>query len=114
MTTQKKKGEQASKPGIYNYMALMADFELIDKSTSWMEKGSCLGMDTDLFFPEKGDNIAVEEAKAICNKCEVKQTCLNWAMTNEIWHGVWGGLSGNQRYMMAKKSRREKHKTDSL
>ena len=114
MTTQKKKGEQVSKPGIYNYMTLMAEFELIDKSTSWMEKGLCLGMDTELFFPEKGDNAAAEGAKAICDKCKVKQTCLNWAMTNEIWHGVWGGLSGNQRYTMAKNSRRGKRKTDSV
>ena len=28
-------------------------------------------------------------------------------MTNEIWHGVWGGLTGNQRYTLAKKTRRE-------
>lgn len=114
MTTQKKKGEQASKPGIYNYMALMADFELIDKSTSWMEKGACLGMDTELFFPEKGDSATVEEARTVCNKCAVKQTCLNWAMTNEIWHGVWGGLSGNQRYLKAKNGRRVNPTQDNL
>lgn len=107
MTTQKKKGGQASKPGIYNYMALMAEFELIDKSVSWMERGKCVGMDTEYFFPTKGDNVACDAAKAICAKCPVKQTCLNWAMTNEIWHGVWGGLTGNQRYNMAKKVRRE-------
>ena len=108
MTTQKKKGEQASKPGIYNYMALMAEFELVDKSVSWMENGKCAGMETDFFFPSKGDNVASDAARAVCNMCEVKQTCLNWAMTNEIWHGVWGGLTGNQRYTLAKKLRKER------
>jgi WhiB family redox-sensing transcriptional regulator len=71
-------------------------------------------MDTELFFPEKGDSATVEEARTVCNKCAVKQTCLNWAMTNEIWHGVWGGLSGNQRYIKAKNGRRVNPTQDNV
>ena len=34
----------------------------------WHERANCLGVDPDLFFPERG--ASTREAKAVCGGCE--------------------------------------------
>ena len=40
----------------------------------------------------------VAEAKAICAGCPVRRECLAFALRTRQVHGVWGGLSEQQRY----------------
>ncbi len=63
--------------------------------TTWMADGLCADKPPALFFPS--DGVGVEKAKLICEQCDVQATCLEYALTNRIDHGVWGGTSERQR-----------------
>lgn len=62
---------------------------------AWANRGNCLGVDADLFFPERGASSA--EAKEVCRGCVVKAECLEYAIVNQEKFGIWGGLSERQR-----------------
>jgi len=47
--------------------------------------------------------VQIAEAKAACARCPVKTACLAWALNNREEHGVWGGLSPNERKRLAGK-----------
>jgi WhiB family redox-sensing transcriptional regulator len=61
----------------------------------WMAGGLCAQTDSAAFFPEKGGS--TREAKRICQGCEVRDECLEYALENGIRFGVWGGLSELER-----------------
>ncbi|MCB1258049.1 MAG: WhiB family transcriptional regulator [Microthrixaceae bacterium] len=56
---------------------------------------NCMGVDPDLFFPERGASTA--EAKAVCEGCVVKDLCLESALANGEKFGIWGGTSERER-----------------
>jgi WhiB family redox-sensing transcriptional regulator len=67
---------------------------------TWRNRATCLGEDPELFFPIGSTGpalVQIEEAKAICRRCEVVDTCLRWAMESGADTGVWGGLSDDER-----------------
>lgn len=81
--------------------------ELIQEGdTSWVEFGACKGEDITIFFPVRGDNSAVQQAKVICNTCTVKSECLAYALRTDQEAGVWGGASGRERREMQSMIRR--------
>ena len=61
----------------------------------WVRDALCSQVDTDLFFPEKGQ--ASAPAKLICRRCPVIADCLQFALDHNIKEGVWGGTSERQR-----------------
>ena len=61
----------------------------------WQEEANCLGVDPDLFFPERG--ASTREAKSVCSNCEVRADCLEYALVNGEKFGIWGGLSERER-----------------
>ena len=61
----------------------------------WQERANCLGVDPDLFFPERG--ASTREAKSVCSNCEVRVDCLEYALVNGEKFGIWGGLSERER-----------------
>jgi WhiB family redox-sensing transcriptional regulator len=61
----------------------------------WQERANCLGVDPDLFFPERG--ASTREAKGVCNGCEVRVDCLEYALRNGEKFGIWGGMSERER-----------------
>ena len=63
--------------------------------SSWRDRAACRGADPDLFFPERGES--AESARRVCARCPVREPCLDYAVTNRIVHGVWGGLTGWER-----------------
>ncbi len=62
---------------------------------SWQDYANCLGVDPDLFFPERG--ASTREAKEVCRGCIVKDDCLEYALANSEKFGIWGGMSERER-----------------
>jgi WhiB family redox-sensing transcriptional regulator len=61
----------------------------------WWRLAACRGMDTDLFFPERGDSTT--EVRNTCSGCSTRAECLAYAFNNGEKTGVWGGLSERKR-----------------
>jgi WhiB family redox-sensing transcriptional regulator len=71
------------------------------EAVDWRSKAACLEADPELFFPltDQGPSRAqVNAAVALCLGCSVRETCLTWALDNDIHHGVWGGATEEQRH----------------
>ena len=63
--------------------------------TTWMSEGKCREVDPELFFPS--DGVGVIRARKICAQCTVSTQCLEYALSNQVEHGVWGGTSERER-----------------
>ena len=61
----------------------------------WQTRANCMGVDPDLFFPERG--ASTREAKEVCRGCGVREDCLEYALANGEKFGIWGGLSERER-----------------
>lgn len=61
----------------------------------WQGKSNCMGVDPELFFPERG--ASTREAKEVCRGCVVQADCLEYALDNGEKFGIWGGLSERER-----------------
>lgn len=62
----------------------------------WIENAGCANVPQDIdFFPESRSDET--PAKAVCFSCEVMVDCLDYAVTNEIRHGIWGGMNERDR-----------------
>ena len=68
-------------------------FDVEDRSGQ--DSANCLGVDPDLFFPERG--ASTREAKEVCRGCVVQKDCLEYALANGEKFGIWGGLSERER-----------------
>jgi WhiB family redox-sensing transcriptional regulator len=74
----------------------------------WMIRGLCTSDDYDdeLWFPVGTSGPAKEQekdAKAVCEMCTVRAKCLEWALARRIPHGVFGGLSPEERAEQVRK-----------
>ena len=73
---------------------------MTDYATDWRAAGACLGADPDLFFPiAVGEAAGTQVALAlrICDRCQVRQQCLEFAMRTGESHGIWGGTTPDDR-----------------
>ena len=64
----------------------------------WRELAACRSTDLGVFFPERGESAG--PARQVCSACPVRQPCLDYAITNRITHGVWGGLTERERRVL--------------
>lgn len=66
---------------------------------AWRQQANCKGMDTDLFFPEKGRHTPerVDLVAKICGGCPVRKECLHYAIDNHEQMGIWGGMAEKRR-----------------
>jgi WhiB family transcriptional regulator, redox-sensing transcriptional regulator len=66
----------------------------------WRSAAACRSADPELFFPISAVGKALEqvaEAKAICARCPVRRQCLAFALRTRQAHGIWGGLTEEER-----------------
>ncbi|HEY1919798.1 MAG TPA: WhiB family transcriptional regulator [Streptosporangiaceae bacterium] len=70
----------------------------------WTEQALCAQADPDAFFSESTRQI--EMARAICQRCPVRQSCLSQALDGREEFGVWGGLDGDERQRLLRRARR--------
>jgi WhiB family transcriptional regulator, redox-sensing transcriptional regulator len=62
---------------------------------AWQDLANCLGVDPDLFFPERG--ASTREAMEVCRGCVVRDDCLEYALATGEMFGIWGGMSERER-----------------
>jgi WhiB family redox-sensing transcriptional regulator len=66
----------------------------------WRSDAACAQTDPGAFFPENGGSL--RHAQKICATCEVVSKCLRFALDNNINHGIYGGLTAQQRRQLKK------------
>ena len=52
-------------------------------------------MRIEVFYPGRGETAG--PARQVCAQCPVRQQCLEFAVSNRIVYGIWGGLTGPER-----------------
>ncbi len=75
----------------------------------WRHRAACRAEDPDLFFPIGTTGLAVlqvEEARSVCRRCPVMDRCGQWALATGQEHGVWGGLSEDERRALKRRAAR--------
>lgn len=70
----------------------------IPDDNDWRNRGACITVGGDIWFPNKSDSHAADEAIAICGNCPVRNLCLQAGMFEK--HGIWGGKTPEQRKKM--------------
>lgn len=61
----------------------------------WRDQAACRGANPGMFFVEVGTTL--DQAKAICMACPVRQECLDEALANNERYGLFGGMSVKER-----------------
>jgi WhiB family redox-sensing transcriptional regulator len=61
----------------------------------WRELAACRGAALNLFFPARGES--AEPARRVCAGCQVREPCLDYALSHGITYGIWGGLAERDR-----------------
>lgn len=67
----------------------------------WVSLALCKGQ-TDTFFPNEEESrgkafVMYREAKKICAECPVRLECLQYALDEGIFFGVFGGKTPKER-----------------
>ena len=81
-------------------MAMISALTLSNENDAWRASAACRDTDPDLFFPVGTTGPAIEQiesAKAVCQECEVREPCLEFALTTNQDSGIWGGTSEEER-----------------
>jgi WhiB family redox-sensing transcriptional regulator len=82
----------------------------LDDAIDWRDKAACNDADPELFFPigntSKRALEQTEEAKRICQGCQVSSQCLRWALETGQDHGIWGGLTEDERAALKRRDKR--------
>ena len=79
---------------------------------NWRGRAACLTHEPELFFPIGTTGPAqnhLANAQKVCQGCGVRSDCLQWALSNGVDHGVWGGLSEDQRRSLKRRTARNRN-----
>lgn len=85
----------------------MAELEYKTIADKW-GTAACKDMDTNIFLSRLRRNVTL--AKETCNKCELKQECLEYALSFEgrQAYGIFGGLQPNERIKLRRARLKQK------
>ena len=67
---------------------------------TWQNLAACRGDGNEPYFPDSGGLTLTK-----CPSCPVRVDCLEFALDNNIGHGIWGGVSERGRRRMRKARR---------
>lgn len=91
----------------------------------WHQQARCSALPQEMFFGQDNDAASSKRhrpmltmpeerrAKAVCDRCPVKQPCAIWALINHEEFGVWGGMSQRDRQRWWKANDAEWRKRDT-
>jgi WhiB family redox-sensing transcriptional regulator len=71
----------------------------------WRLAAACRSAEPDIFFPLSASGRSLDQiaqAKAVCAGCRVRAECLAFALRTNQAHGVWGGLTEEERLSLAR------------
>jgi WhiB family redox-sensing transcriptional regulator len=79
---------------------------------SWAQSAECAKPDPvtgarPLMFPHEADEVGVRLAKDTCNRCPVRQACLDEALGRRESFGIWGGMSTAERRELLRRTARK-------
>jgi len=66
----------------------------------WRNSAACREIAPEVFFPVGTTGnalVAISAAKAVCDACDAKSECLEFALLTNQDSGVWGGKSEEER-----------------
>jgi WhiB family redox-sensing transcriptional regulator len=75
----------------------------------WRHRAACRDEDPELFFPIGNTGpalVQIEEAKQVCRRCPVTESCLQWALGSGQDAGVWGAMSEDERRALKRRRAR--------
>jgi WhiB family transcriptional regulator, redox-sensing transcriptional regulator len=75
----------------------------VDNLAEWWSLAACQFVDPEIFFPASTtnpDRVQLAAAKAVCARCPVRSECLGYALDAGPMHGIWGGLSEEERRLL--------------
>jgi WhiB family transcriptional regulator, redox-sensing transcriptional regulator len=73
---------------------------MLRNARDWRAAAACRLVDPELFFPISNSGPSLHlatRAKAVCAACEVQSECLAFALRTRQNHGIWGGLTEDER-----------------
>ena len=77
--------------------------DLVPARPAWQARAACREESTAMFFPAPGASGKVNQARAICQPCPVRQACLAYALAEDMV-GVWGGTTDQERRAMRREA----------
>lgn len=83
----------------------------------WRHRALCRDEDPELFFPVGNSGPAllqIEAAKAVCERCPVREQCLEFALATGQDAGVWGGLSEDERRSLKRRRARARARSKTV
>ena len=83
----------------------MSIHQISPETSKWWDLGACRGLDAAIFYPD--DEAEAQAAKSVCDSCDVKQSCLDHALSFREKAGVWGGATERDRRRIIRQRRRK-------
>ena len=81
---------------------------LADDELDWQARAECRRHDPELWHPKSAGTAFSKAAVAIClHHCPVMEECRAWALRNQEPHGIWGGLTEQEREAIRKRIQRK-------
>ncbi len=71
-----------------------------EERRDWWKFAACQDTDPEIFFPVSAAGLShkdIARAKAVCASCLVRRPCLQFALATRQTHGVWGGMTEEER-----------------
>jgi WhiB family redox-sensing transcriptional regulator len=71
---------------------------------NWYHRAACRLIDPDTMHPMTNER-GIGKAKGVCARCEVIRECLAYALDHDERHGIWGGLTEDERSDLRRNTR---------
>lgn len=78
---------------------------MLHHDEEWALRAACREADTGLFY--SAEEADIRRALSFCARCEVRQECLDVAMSRQEAFGVWGGTPETYRRRIFRRERRQ-------
>jgi Transcription factor WhiB. len=76
--------------------------DTLTRPGEWLATAPCKD-DPDAMFPSTNPR-EIERAKGFCGRCPAVKLCLRWALDTGEEHGVWGGLTDQERRKLRRRA----------